>query len=331
VKPAALDFLACPRCAAGLRADARTSEGAEILDGDLACTGCATRFPIVRGVPRFAGELGSAEAATAAAFGYEWTRYSELAARYRQQFLDWIRPVEPAFLAGRTVLEGGCGKGRHTAVVAELGARAVIAMDLSDAVDAAFENTRHLVNVHVVQADLNHPPVRRVFDYAFSIGVLHHTPDPERGFRALVSRLVPGGAISAWVYGREGNGWIVHIVSPVRERVTTRLPHRVLDALAGALTVPLFLATRLLYGPTRETALGRRLPYAPYLGYIAPFPFREQRSIVFDHLVAPIAFYLRRDEVAGWFDRAGLTDVRIEHHNANSWRGFGTVPGGADG
>jgi SAM-dependent methyltransferase len=325
LKPGALDFLACPSCSGSLTLDAAERVAGEVLLGELGCAGCGAHYPIRRGVPRFAGELGEVEAETAAAFGYEWTRYRELAARYRQQFLDWIRPVEPTFLHGRTVLEGGCGKGRHTAVVAELGARAVVAMDLSDAVDAAFENTRHLENVHVVQADLNSPPVRQVFDYAFSIGVLHHTPDPERGFRALVSRLRPGGAISAWVYGREGNGWIVHLVSPVRERVTTRMPHPLLDALSGLLTVPLFLATRLVYGPSKATALGRRLPYAPYLGYIAPFPFREQRSIVFDHLVGPVAFYIRREDFAGWFDRAGLAGVRIEHHNANSWRGFGTV------
>jgi SAM-dependent methyltransferase len=180
--------------------------------------------------------------------------------------------------------------------------------------------------VHIVQADLNAPPVKRVFDYAFSVGVLHHLPDPERGFQALVSRLHEAGSVSAWVYGREGNGWIVHFVSPLRERVTSRLPHALLEVLANALTVPLFAATRLLYGPARGRLLGVRLPYGEYFSYIAPFPFREQRHIVFDHLVAPVAFYVRREELAGWFARAGLADVRIEPHNANSWRGFGSVP-----
>ncbi|MGH7448223.1 MAG: class I SAM-dependent methyltransferase, partial [Longimicrobiales bacterium] len=211
------------------------------------------------------------------------------------------------------------------ALAAEFGARAIVAMDLGPAVESAFENTRQFDNVHVIQADLNRPPVRPVFDYAFSIGVLHHLPDPERGFRALVSRVRPGGTISAWVYGREGNGWIVHVVSPVRERVTARLPHRVVDWLAAALAAPLFAATRLLYRHARDTPLAKLLPYAPYLGYIADFPYREQRSIVLDHLVTPIAFYLRRDEFEQWFGRAGLKDVVIEHHNANSWRGCGRV------
>jgi SAM-dependent methyltransferase len=203
VKEAALEFLACPACAAELIMTVTSADGAEVMEGALRCTSCAAEYPIVRGIPRFAQEVGDVETKTAEAFGYEWTRYRELAVRYRQQFLDWIRPVDASFFNGKAVLEGGCGKGRHTALAAEFGARAIVAMDLSEAVESAFANTRALPNVHIVQADMNRPPAKRAFDYAFSIGVLHHLPDPERGFAALVSRLKPGGAISAWVYGRE--------------------------------------------------------------------------------------------------------------------------------
>lgn len=322
----ALAYLACPSCGGDLRLEVADRTDDHIEAGRLTCSSCDQSYQIRAGVPRFASDVTEVQARTAQAFGYEWTRYSELAGRYRQQFLDWIRPVGPEFFRGKAVLEGGCGKGRHTRLAGEFGARDVIAIDLSHAVDAAYANTRDMPNVHIVQGDLNSPPVKRVFDYAFSVGVLHHLPDPRCGFHALVSRLGPGGAISAWVYGREGNGWIVHLVSPLRERVTSHLPHMLLDALAGVITVPLFAATRLIYGPTGGKLFGRRLPYGPYLSYIACFPFREQRSIVFDHLVAPVAFYLRRDEFAEWYAQAGLEEVRIEHHNANSWRGFGCVP-----
>jgi SAM-dependent methyltransferase len=324
VRERALDYLAC-RCGAGFRLEAAERRDDHVEEATLHCRDCGAVYPIRGGVPRFAGEVAPVERESAGAFGYEWTRYSELSDRYRQQFLDWIRPVDAAFFRGKAVLEGGCGKGRHSALAASFGARDVVAIDLSDAVDAAYRNTRHLPNVHVVQADLKRAPVRACFDYAFSIGVLHHLPVPERGFRALLSRLRPGGHISAWVYGREGNGWIVHLVSPLRERLTSRLPHRLLDALAAALTAPLFAATRLVYGPTQGRLLGRPLPYGAYLSYIAPFPFREQRSIVFDHLVAPVAHYIARDEFAAWFSDAGLADVQIEPHNANSWRGFARI------
>ncbi len=322
MKDRLLSYLACPSCSADLSLEISTRADQEIMEGSLTCTTCSRVYPIVRGIPRFAEEVSEIEKETAAAFGYEWNKYNELAERYRKQFLDWLAPVDASFFKGKAVLEGGCGKGRHTALAAEFGAKDVVSLDLGVAVEAAFANTRHLPNVHIVQADLNNPPVKQTFDYAFSVGVLHHLPDPERGFRALVSRLKPGAAISAWVYGREGNGWIVHGVTPVREHVTSHLPHALLDVLSGIITVPLFAATRLLYGPLK----GKGLPYGEYLSYIAPFPFREHRSIVFDHLVAPVAYYLRRDEFAGWFERAELQDVRIEHHNGNSWRGFARKP-----
>jgi len=324
-----LDYLVCTDCGGDLSIDVDSRDGDHVMEGALTCTACARTFVVRGGVPRMAGDVPALEARTANAFGYEWTRYNELADRYRQQFLDWIAPVDEFFFRGRTVLEGGCGKGRHTALCSTFGAKDVVAVDLGHAVDAAFSNTRHLPNAHIVQADLKRPPLRQAFDFAFSIGVLHHLPDPEAGFRALVSRVRPGGSVSAWVYGRENNGWIVHIVSPLRERVSSRMPHGILDVLSAAIAVPLFLATRLLYGPTGGRLLGIRLPYGEYLGYIAPFPYREQRSIVFDHLVAPVAWYVRREEFAQWFANAGLDAPMIEHHNGNSWRGHARVPAAA--
>jgi SAM-dependent methyltransferase len=326
VKRHALAYLACPQCGGDLALEDIAHSGHEIMTGTLTCATCHHVYAIRGGIPRFATDVAEVEQRTAEAFGYEWTRYSELADRYRQQFLDWLKPVNADFFRGKVVLEGGCGKGRHTALAAEFGAKDVVAIDLSEAVESAFANTRHLDNVHIVQADLNNPPVRPQFDYAFSIGVLHHLPDPERGFAALVSKLKSGGAISAWVYGREGNGWIVHGISPLREHVTSKLPHALLDVLSAAITVPLYAGTKLLYGPMRGRIAGKTLPYGAYLSYIAPFPFREQRSIVFDHLVAPVAFYIRREDFEQWFDRAGLQEVEIQHHNGNSWRGFARVP-----
>ena len=321
-----LPYLACPECEGELDLHAEQHNGDEIVTGDLQCGTCSNRYPIRAGIPRFATVLEDVAQQTADAFGYEWTRHQEIANRYRRQFLDWIRPVEPDFFRDKVVLEGGCGKGRHTRLAAEFGARDVVAMDLSHAVDVAYQNVRDFPNAHVIQADIHKPPLKRVFDYAFSIGVLHHLPVPERGFKALVSRIKPGGWVSAWVYGREGNGWIVHLVSPVRTRVTARMPLGVLDRLSGLLTVPVYLSTKLLYGPTRGRLFGRQLPYGPYLAYISAFPFREQRHIVFDHLVAPVAHYISRDEFAGWFASLELEQPQVEWHNANSWRGLGRVP-----
>ena len=75
-----------------------------------------------------------------------------------------------------------------------------------------------------------------------------------------------------------------------------------------------------LYRPLLGTPLHRLLPYRDYLTYIARLPAREIHTIVFDQLVTPVAFYLRREEVEAWFADPRLTAVEVARHNGNSWR-----------
>ncbi len=323
-----LEFIICPICAGPLDLRKDKTEAEEIMEGELKCGGCARAYPIVRGVPRLLPEAFSEEQrATAAAFGYEWTHFSEIEDTYEKEFLDWIHPVDKDFFAGKLVLDGGCGKGRHVALAAAFGAADVIGIDVSDAVDAAFANNRHLPNAHIVQADIYHLPLRPVFGYAYSIGVLHHLPDPKAGFLSLVRCLSPAARMSAWVYGEEGNWWITHLVSPVRTIVTSRLPPAITKVIAFMIAVPMQLALKLLYRPVnrRLPALKRFLFYNDYLYSISDFSFRENYSTVFDHLIAPTAFYISREQFASWFEEAGLADVNITWRNRNSWRGTGLV------
>ena len=297
----------------------------EILEGWLQCTTCDGDFPVVRGVPRMLPvALSKDKQATAEAFGYEWTHFTELTDQYREEFLDWIKPVPEDFFRDKVVLDGGCGKGRHAYLAAQFGAREVIAVDLSEAVEAAFQNTRALPNVHVVQADIYALPFLRPFDYAYSIGVVHHLPDPRQGFISLLGHLKPGGRISIWVYGREGNEWIVNFVNPIRIRLTSRAPKIFTRVISFLLALPLYLALKLVYRPINRWSwlkwLRRILFYNDYLSAIAGFSFAENYWNVFDHLVAPTAFYLTRDEVAEWFAAAHLESVEISQRTGNSWR-----------
>ena len=237
MKPRLIEFLRCPDCGGTLtlRVDAR--EGEEIIAGTFTCGGCRRAFPIRDGVPRFADAdtLEPVQVATARRFGAQWQVFDEIAPHHEQQLKDWLQPVTPQFVRGKVVLEGGCGKGRHTRLIASWGAAEVIAIDLSNAVDVAYQNTCDLRNAHIVQADIHRLPFAAPFDFAFSIGVLHHLPDPAVGFARFLRHVRPGGAVSVWVYGRENNGWIVRFVDPVRIRFTSRLGPR---ALFGAASAP---------------------------------------------------------------------------------------------
>jgi SAM-dependent methyltransferase len=328
VKPALLPFLVCPACHGALEARIDRAEAAEMMEGTLTCAGCAAAYPILRGIPRFLSHgLTEDQKATADAFGYEWTHYSELTDADRKEFLDWIAPITPADFEDRIVLDAGCGKGRHIFLSAQFKARTVVGVDLSNAVEAAYRNTRALPNVHVVQADIGNLPFARPFDLAYSIGVLHHLPVPKQGFVSLAGHVRPGGRIVAWVYGKEGNLWIEKLVDPVRKNITSRLPRWITRCLSFGPAVILYAGLKLLYRPAvRIPWLKRLLPYSDYLCSISGYSFAENFWNVFDQLVAPTAFYHSQEEVVDWFQTIQGQNVKISRHNSNSWRGTALIP-----
>jgi SAM-dependent methyltransferase len=299
------------------------------MEGELRCPACASSFPITSGIPRFANldQLESDKRATAAGFGWQWQHFTQEDARYAEQFLGWIAPVTPEFFRDKVVLEGGCGKGRHTQLAARWGARDVIGIELSVAVEPAFAATRSLPNAHIVQADIYHLPLARKFDYAFSVGVLHHLPDPRAGFHSLASRVKPAGHVSAWIYGAENNEWITRFVNPLREKITSRMDQRALLQLSKVPAACVYAATKLVYGPLNRigSSIAKHLFYNDYLNAISNFGWREQHTIVFDHLVAPTAFYISREEFETWWRDIDARDVEISWHNRNSWRGLGKI------
>ncbi|HZH35584.1 MAG TPA: methyltransferase domain-containing protein [Pyrinomonadaceae bacterium] len=332
MKERLLELLACPECGGEiLLREVSEHENSEILTGTLACNNCSGEFKIVRGVPRFAAleKVEQDKADTAKNFGWQWTHFTQEDANYAEQFLGWLKPVKKEFFRDKIVLEGGCGKGRHTRLAADWGAKEVIGIDLSAAVESAFALTRNLPNAHIVQADIFKLPFKQAFDYAFSVGVLHHTPDPKRSFVSLAGKVKPGGHISAWVYGAENNEWIVRFVNPVREGFTSKLNQPALFQLSKLPTAAVFLATKLIYAPLNSNektkSLANKLFYNEYLNHLATFGWREQHNIVFDHLVAPTAFYISRQEFESWWLEIGAKDVKITWHNQNSWCGLGKI------
>ena len=331
MKQRLLAYLRCPACQTELSLDSvRRTEGEEVMEGELVCSSQTHRFSIVRGIPRFS-DLSAVEAdkvATASRFGWSWQHFDHYNERYAEQFLAWIDPVKKDFFKNKVVLEGGCGKGRHSRLAASWGAKDVIGVDLSAAVETAFAATRDEENAHIIQSDIYNLPLARIFDYAFSVGVLHHLPDPRAGFVSLASKVKSQGHISAWVYGAENNEWITRWVNPVREKLTSRINPATLLHLSKAPTAILYAATKLIYGPLhrRQSQFGRRLFYYDYLASISQFGWRDQHLIVFDHLVAPTAYYITREEFEAWWKDVGATDVTISWHNQNSWRGFGRLP-----
>ncbi|MBI2137431.1 methyltransferase domain-containing protein [Candidatus Woesearchaeota archaeon] len=359
MKKRLLGLIVCPFCRGSFRLASFRYEGSEVVDGSLKCK-CSC-YPVIGGVPRilpsslwhdlvssyprfferygsrfpassFGGSSASHVAAkrrTALGFGYEWKRFSKIYGVYEAQFLDWIAPLNQDFFGGRLVLDAGCGNGRHVYFSAKYGAE-VVGVDLSGAVDVAYRNTRQFGSVHIVQADIYHLPFRmNTFDLGYSIGVLHHLPEPEEGFKRLVSVVKRGGLVHAWVYGKEGNS-LLKLMDPVRKHVISRLPLGVARFIAFSVMLFLHPLIKFVYRPLNSFSLTRsfveRFPQNAFFYYLSKFSFEINYSILFDQFLAPVAYYYAKDEFASWFAGAGLRGVSIVWRNRNSWKGSGRKP-----
>jgi SAM-dependent methyltransferase len=168
-----------------------------------------------------------------ASFGRQWNRYDVARDEEDEATFAVKTGVDPHDLAGKLVLDAGCGGGRYARLAARYGAR-VVGVDLSAAVEKAAALCSEFPNAMIVQADLlDLPLAERVFDLVFSIGVLHHSPDPSRAFAQVAACVKPGGRLAVWLYRRNTppQEWL----NSTLRAVTTRLPARVLETASVGL------------------------------------------------------------------------------------------------
>jgi 2-polyprenyl-3-methyl-5-hydroxy-6-metoxy-1,4-benzoquinol methylase len=122
----------------------------------------------------------------------------------RDRPFDRVMPLDT--LAGKRVLEIGCGMGLHTETMVRAGAN-VTAVDLTPT--AIEATTRRLalkgLSATVMEADAEQLPFdAQSFDFVWSWGVIHHSSRTARIVRHIARVLRPDGACRIMVYNREG-------------------------------------------------------------------------------------------------------------------------------
>jgi SAM-dependent methyltransferase len=317
--PKFINLLCCPATGEPLTLEAQvTLENGTVLSGALK-TESGTVYPIVRGVPRFVDRQHYA-----ASFGWEWSRWP------RVQFeADNVgRPMEghttkmwdritgfgdaigDADVRGRTIVDFGCGPGRFLDIVRRKGGLAV-GIDLSDAVDAARANFADDPDVLVVQGDLLRPPFREgAFDGGFSIGVLHHTPEPDRGVSALARIVRPGGWVSCCVYPRDAFYDYPSVERFRRLHYALSPMFEYLPALLYAYVAAYVLAPSFRF--LKNFGLRRAIEHVEIYWLVAPWIKDAQWRVLdtFDAITPKIATTHIEAEVAEWLAGAGCESVK---------------------
>jgi SAM-dependent methyltransferase len=183
----------------------------------------------------------------------------------------------------------------------------VIGFDLSAAVEKAKRDTAHNPFSHVIQADIMTPPFKKqIFDFIYSIGVLHHTPDPKKSFKYITPLLKNRGKFSLCVY-EKSHYYIKELVERIIRKITTRLPFKLLFYLSY-LGVPLgWLQSRLRKNPV-TFILGAPLFLIPGCEH---WDWRIRHTNTFDLYVAPYQWKHTHEEIIKWFEEEGFEDIQI--------------------
>ncbi|CDN16795.1 MAG: class I SAM-dependent methyltransferase [Richelia sp.] len=114
------------------------------------------------------------------------------------------------------ILDAGCGTGVGTEYLVHLNPEAsVVGIDLSPGpLEVARERCQRSGAARVEFHHLSLFDVEQIpgeFDLINCVGVLHHTPDPIGGIKALAKKLAPGGLLHVFVYGELGR-WEIQLM-----------------------------------------------------------------------------------------------------------------------
>lgn len=232
-------------------------------------------------------------------------------------FKDWIEPNKIEDFQGKDVLECGCGGGQHTSFIAPY-ANSITAVDLNTT-EIAKERNKKFSNIEFIESDIASMSLGKEFDIVFSIGVIHHTDNPDATFRNIKKHVRKGGRLIVWVYSEEGNSIVKYLVEPVRKTFLKNMNRKSLLVLSKFIT-------GLMYVPVYSVYLLplKFLPFYEYFDNFRKMSFYRNTINVFDKLNAPQVDFISGERIKGWFDTNEFKDISITPYKGVSWRGSGT-------
>jgi len=254
------------------------------------------------------------------AFSYEWNQFTEFTKEFtHNEYVRTLLPFPPDIIKNKIVLEAGTGAGVFIDWFEHYGASHIFGMNLGLDVEAVNKKTSHLNIVTIVQGDIFHLPFAdKKIDFVISHGVIHHLPDPEKGFKKLIPAVKEGGEIFIWVYGKDP---IVPVIELLR-KILHKTPKFITKAISWFFAI-LLLFFKIVYLALNKIPgckkLAERVPYKQY----AVRNFYEMHCTVMDKLFVPVVNYYDKPELELWFKSANLKNISITSRDGNSWSCYG--------
>lgn len=313
--PELINLLRCPETGQPLHLEPNEWRDERIYSGWLISDGNGQRYPIKEFIPRFVPAENYADS-----FGMQWILFRQtqldshsghpISAERFWRTTGWKRED----LRGQWVLDVGCGAGRFAEVALEAGAK-VVALDYSNAVKACYENFLYHPNLHLIQGDIYHLPLRTgFFPFIYALSVLQHTPDVARAFASLPPMLRRGGRLAVDVYPRQFSTLLMpkYWFRPVVKRIPKEHLFRFLKQ---AVPIMFKISCWLQNVPVVGSTLKKMVPVANYTGVL---PLTSEQHLEWALLDTFDMFSPEYDQpqspttLRSWLQSANLVDIEVE-------------------
>lgn len=251
----------------------------------------------------------------AAGFGDEWNRFDQSALSESIQaelFASYFLNFPWSELATDAVgADFGCGSGRWALGVAPRVGKLYCVDASPQALEVARRNLREMDNCEFFCASVGNMAIpASSLDFGYSLGVLHHVPDPAAGLASCVRTLKPGAPFLLYLYYRMENRPIWYrglwTLTNALRGLVSRLPkfprYIVSQIIASLVYWPLARAAGLV---ARLGLESRNLP----LSFYANKPFYVMRTDALDRFGTRIEHRFNRSEMSTLMRAAGLTNV----------------------
>ncbi len=249
-------------------------------------------------------------------FGEEWLKFNEFTEKDLKKTGDeYFDIIDEKIINKETyAIDIGCGTGRWSKYLS--GAAGFIeAVDPSQAIFAAAKQLSGIENVRLTKASIETLPFKdETFDFAMSVGVLHHIPDTMKALKDCVKKLKPGGYFYVYLYyNMDNRGSLfkaLFYVSDAMRKTISALPPTlkrfVCDVLAVCVYTPIILVVKFLLF-IGFTKLALKLPLSAYHNK----SFFIIRNDSLDRFGTRLEQRFSAKQVKEMMENAGLSDVKI--------------------
>jgi ubiquinone/menaquinone biosynthesis C-methylase UbiE len=263
-------------------------------------------------------------------FGQEWSRFDQSGV-VRGELYDLFNSYFAVFPwatlpPGAIGFDLGCGSGRWAQFVAPR-VGLLHCIDASPvSLDVARKNLKKYSNCdfHCASVEAVQLPDRSA-DFGYSLGVLHHIPDTQKGIVECVRKLKPGAPFLLYLYyafdGRPRWFRILWRLSDICRRLLCRLPFALRSVLCDLIAVAIYWPlARLSAGLERLAINVSHLPLSSYRHR----SLYVMRTDALDRFGTRLERRFSRKEIQSMMEKAGLE--RITFSETIFWCAVGYVP-----